>query len=62
MYELETDAGTVFSMNESLADALAECLAAEQQERTEAFYEAVEVGAEDAAPLAEVVQFPGRVA
>ena len=62
MYELETDAGTVFSMNESLADALAECLAAEQQECVDSFYAAVEAGLADAEPLAEVVQFPGRVA
>ncbi|HVF19809.1 MAG TPA: hypothetical protein VNA14_06170 [Mycobacteriales bacterium] len=62
MYELETQAGTVFSMSESLADALAACLAEEQQERTEALYDAVEAGLEDAEPLADVVQFPGRVA
>ncbi len=59
MYELETDAGTVFSMSESLADALAECLQAEQQSRTEDFYEAIETGLSDA-PIAQVVQFPHR--
>jgi len=61
MYELETQAGTVFSRTESLADAMAECLAAEQRTRTASLYEAVEAGLEDA-PMAEVLQMPVRVA
>ena len=64
MYELETQAGTVFSLSESLADAMAACLEAEQRTRTESLYEAVENGLLDAdeEPMAKVVALPVRVA
>ena len=65
MYELETQAGMVFSLSESLADALAECIEAEHKSRTADFYQAIDTGLEAAceAPLAEVVPFrPVRVA
>ena len=55
MYELETMAGPVFSLDEGLAEALAEALNAEMQSRLDNFYTAVASGAKDipvfAAPL-----------
>ncbi|HVF18834.1 MAG TPA: hypothetical protein VNA14_01140 [Mycobacteriales bacterium] len=47
MYELETLAGPVFSVDAGLAEALAEALDAEMHARTESFYTAVLAGAPD---------------
>lgn len=41
MYELDTVAGTVFSVSEGLAEAMAEALAFEHQQRVANLYDAV---------------------
>ena len=51
MYELETDDGTVFSVSEGLAAAMAEVLAATRSSE-EDLVEAVSV------PMGEVIPFP----
>lgn len=51
MYELETEAGTVFSVSEGLAAAMADVLAATRSSEDD-LVEAVNV------PLGEVIPFP----
>ena len=52
MYELETDAGTVFSVSEDLAAAMADLLAATHRSTEDDLVEAVNV------PIADVIPFP----
>jgi hypothetical protein len=47
MYELETLAGPVLSVDEGLAEALAEALNHEMHTRLDGFYAAVAAGAQD---------------
>ena len=47
MYELETLAGPVFSLDAGLAEALAEALDAEMHTRYESFHAAIAAGAAD---------------
>lgn len=56
MYELVTDAGTVFSVSENLASAMADVLAGVHRSSESDLVEAVNV------PLAEVIAFPGVAA
>lgn len=49
MYELDTAAGTVFSVHELLAEAVAEVVAAEHQQRVANLYQAVAMSADAAA-------------
>ena len=46
MYELDTVAGTVFSVSEALAEAVAEALSFEHQQRVSNLYEAVVMSAD----------------
>ncbi|HVE99245.1 MAG TPA: hypothetical protein VNA12_08705 [Mycobacteriales bacterium] len=46
MYQLDTAAGTVYSVHEQLAEALAEVVAAEHHERISNLYEAVTMSAD----------------